>query len=111
MPQIPLVGRNRPRTRLLLFGIAAFLWLGVLLHLFPVAWMISASFKPTREIFERPFDLIPEKPTSGPYQLLLKSVVPQYGSVGLDTTVFRYPLWTYLQNSLIIAFFTVLLQI
>ena len=111
MPLIPQVGRNRPRTRLLLLGITAFLWLGVFLHLFPVAWMISASVKPTREIFERPFNLIPERPTSGPYQLILRSVQPPYGSVGLDTTVFRYPMWVYLQNSLIIALFTVLLQI
>jgi ABC-type glycerol-3-phosphate transport system permease component len=111
MPLIPQVGRSRPRTRLLLLGIAVFLWIGVLLHLFPVVWMISASFKPTREIFEQPFNLIPENPTTGPYQLLLKSVQPPFGSVGLDTTVFRYPLWVYLQNSLFIAVFVVLLQI
>jgi ABC-type glycerol-3-phosphate transport system permease component len=49
----------RPGRSCLLWGIAALLWLGVLLHLFPVAWMVSASLKPTREIFEEPFRLIP----------------------------------------------------
>src|SRR5207247_1316638 len=106
---IPEVGRRRPKARLQLNSIAAFLWLGVLLHLFPVAWMLSASFKPTPEIFNRPFNLIPEHPTGASYQLLLNSV----NTSALDTNsdVFRYPLYVYLQNSLFIAVCTVLLQI
>ncbi len=108
MPLIPKVGRKRFQTRLSLFSIGAFLWIGVLLHLFPVAWMISASLKPTTEIFEKPFNLIPEKPTTASYELLFTSV-SGFLSTGAD--VFRYPMSVYLINSLIIAGLTVLLQI
>jgi ABC-type glycerol-3-phosphate transport system permease component len=92
-----------------LTAIALFLWLGVLLHLLPVLWMLSASFKPTPEIFNRPFNLIPEHPTAASYKLLLSSVNTSALSTGTD--IFRYPLHIYLQNSLLIATLTVLLQI
>jgi len=109
MPLIPQVGRRRLRVRLALLAIAAFLWLGVLLHLFPVAWMASASLKPTREIFEQPFRLWPEEPTVASYRLLFTTVLTS--GLNIDTTVFRFPLWVYLQNSVVIAALTVLLQI
>lgn len=109
MPLIPAVGRNRRKTRLTLFAIAAFLWLGVLLHLFPVAWMVSASFKPTREIFDQPFRLIPKHPSIASYKLLTTAV--NAGAYNLDTSVFQYPLKVYFENSLILASLTVLLQI
>ena len=109
MPLIPEVGRNRPRARFQLNAIALFLSLGVLLHLLPVLWMLSASFKPTAEIFGRPFNLIPEHPTGASYQLLLSSVNTSALSTGTD--IFRYPLYVYLQNSLMLAGLTVLLQI
>jgi ABC-type glycerol-3-phosphate transport system permease component len=105
VPLIPNVGRNRPQTRLALGAIAALLWLGVLLHLFPVAWMISASLKPTREIFNQPFRLWPDEPTIASYKLLFTSVA------GAGVDVFRYPLVVYLKNSVVIAGLTVLLQI
>jgi multiple sugar transport system permease protein len=109
MPLVPRVGRQKPKTRALLFGIGAFLWTGVLLHLFPVVWMLSASLKPTPEIFEAPFRLIPKEPTTASYELLLKTVQ----STALNSTfdVFRYPLWVYLKNSLTIATLTTLLQL
>jgi len=109
MPLIPRVGRNRPKTRLLLFAIASLLWVGVLLHLFPVAWMVSASLKPTREIFDQPFRLIPKEPTTASYKLLATTVEADGASLNID--VFRYPLSVYLKNSLFIAFMTVLLQL
>lgn len=109
MPLIPQVGRKQFKTRLQLNGIAAFLWLGVLLHLFPVAWMISASLKSTPEIFDQPFRLWPEHPNTGSYQLLFNSITAT--GFTLSTDVFRYPMHVYLQNSLLIATLTVLLQI
>lgn len=109
MPLIPPVGRRRTKTRFVLLAIAAFLWLGVLLHLFPVAWMISASLKPTREIFEAPFRLWPDEPTLTSYKLLFTTIAA--AGFNLDVTVFRYPLLVYLQNSVLIAGLTVLLQI
>jgi ABC-type glycerol-3-phosphate transport system permease component len=109
MPLIPQVGRRSAKVRWTLWGIAAFLWLGVALHLFPVAWMVSASLKPTREIFEEPFRLIPKHVSTGSYGLLFTTVAPTGLSVNID--VFRYPLWVYLKNSLWIATLSTLLQI
>jgi multiple sugar transport system permease protein len=110
MPIIPRVGRNRPKARLELFSIQALLWVGVLIHLFPVAWMISASLKPTSEIFDKPWNLLPSKPTTASYNLLFTSVNPNALS-DANAAVFRYPLSVYLGNSLLIAALTVLLQI
>jgi len=84
--------------------IAGILWLGVVLHLFPVAWMISASLKPTHEIFEQPFNLVPRQPTTASYKLLSTTVTAS--GMNLNVDVFRYPLRVYLQNSLLIAFLT-----
>jgi multiple sugar transport system permease protein len=109
VPLIPIVGRRRAGAKMQLRSIAAFLWLGVALHLFPVAWMISASLKPTAEIFDRPFNLVPEHPTGASYKLLLSSINPSALSTGSD--IFRYPLYVYLENSLLIAIATVLLQV
>jgi ABC-type glycerol-3-phosphate transport system permease component len=109
VPLIPHVGRSRPKTRLLLGAITTFLGLGVLLHLLPVAWMVSASLKPTREIFEQPFQLWPQHPSTASYQLLFTTVTA--AGLNLNVDVFRYPLVVYLRNSVIIAGLTMLLQI
>ncbi len=109
MPLIPQVGRRRAKAKVMLFVIGAFLWLGVLLHLFPVAWMVSASLKPTREIFEQPFKLWPDEPTIASYRLLFTTVSAT--GLNLNVDVFRYPLAVYLKNSVIISVLTVLLQI
>jgi ABC-type glycerol-3-phosphate transport system permease component len=109
LPLIPNVGRSRPQVRRQLKIIAAFLWVGVLLHLFPVAWMLSASFKPTREIFDQPFRLLPQHPTTASYKLLFTTI--SANGMNLDTSVFRYPLRVYFQNSVILASLTVLLQL
>jgi ABC-type glycerol-3-phosphate transport system permease component len=109
MPLIPAVGRKNRRTRLLILGIGLLLWTGVLLHLFPFWWMVISSLKPTMEIFERPFQLWPSKPSLASYQLLTSTVTVTGDNINLD--VFRYPMWTYLWNSMLIAAGTVLLQI
>lgn len=109
MPLIPKVGRRQWRTRLLLISIALILWLGVLLHLFPFWWMVSASLKPTREIFERPFSLWPQSPSMASYRLLFSTIAAS--GLNLTVDVFRYPMWVYLQNSILIAAGTVMLQI
>ena len=70
MPLIPVVGRKRPGARFQMSAIAMLLWFGVLLHLFPVLWMLSASLKPTQEIFDQPFRLIPQHPSLNSYKLL-----------------------------------------
>jgi ABC-type glycerol-3-phosphate transport system permease component len=103
MPLIPKAGRRSPRTRALLAFIWCVLILGVTLHLFPVLWMVSASFKPTHEIFEDPGRLIPKEPTAASYSLLVNT--------HRTDRIFRYPMWYYIANSLIIVCSTVALQI
>jgi ABC-type glycerol-3-phosphate transport system permease component len=71
--------------------------------------MLSASLKPTREIFSEPFRLIPAHPTLASYQLLTNALTTN--AFNLDTSVFRYPFATYLFNSLAMALLTVALQI
>lgn len=109
MPLIPQIGRRKTRTRILLIAITCFLWLGVLLHLFPVLWMVSASFKPTREIFQEPFRLIPSEPTTASYNLLYSTTT--VSGLNLNIDVFRYPVYVYFVNSLIIALGVAILQV
>jgi len=109
MPLIPRVGRRHWKVRLLLLGIGAFLWLGVLLHLFPFWWMVASSLKTTREIYEQPFRLWPDTPSLASYRLLVSSVAA--GGLNLNVDVFRYPMWVYLWNSIVLSVGTVLLQI
>jgi multiple sugar transport system permease protein len=109
MPLISRVGRKNARTRLLLGFIWAVLILGVLLHLFPFWWMVASSLKPTREIFERPFDVWPREPSFASYNLLFSTIAAK--GMNLNVDIFRYPMWVYLGNSLLLAAGTVLLQI
>src|SRR5436309_10260878 len=109
MPLIPRVGRRNLRVRLMLGGIALVLSLGVLLHLFPFWWMVVSSLKPTREIFEKPFSMWPQHPSFASYRLLISTVSASGMNLSLD--VFRYPMWVYFWNSVLIAGGTVLLQI
>lgn len=109
MPLIPRVGRRGARARLMLAAIALVLCTGVLLHLFPFWWMVVSSLKPTREIFERPFAMWPEHPSFASYRLLVSTV--SAGGMNLSLDVFRYPMWVYFFNSVLIGAGTVLLQI
>jgi ABC-type glycerol-3-phosphate transport system permease component len=105
LPLIPEVARQQPKYRLILLAIAAILWLGVLIHLAPIAWMFLTSIKPTREIFQFPPTLWPEEPTLDPYRLLFRTLS------GGELTLFRYPMWRYLMNSILLAFGTVLIEV
>jgi ABC-type glycerol-3-phosphate transport system permease component len=109
MPLIPRVGRRNWRVRWLLIGIGAFLWLGVLLHLFPFWWMVASSLKSTREIFAQPFGLWPDAPSLASYRLLFSTIAAS--GLNLNVDVFRYPMWVYLWNSIVLSVGTVLLQI
>jgi ABC-type glycerol-3-phosphate transport system permease component len=71
--------------------------------------MITASLKPTREIFEAPLRLWPQQPTTASYRLLFTTVTAS--GLNLDVGVFRYPLSVYFRNSVFIAALTVLIQI
>lgn len=103
MPLIPQVGRSSFRLRSLLIFIWCVLILGVTLHLFPFVWMVCASIKPTQEVFQDPGRLIPDDPTIASYKLLV--------STHRISSVFRYPMYYYILNSMLIVGSTVALQI
>lgn len=101
MPLIPSIGRKHIRVRLLLFSITAFLWFGVIMHLFPVWYMIATSLKTTAEVFANPIGLIPEKLSFASYKLLFNTLTGTKAFAG--TALFKYPMTLYIKNSFIIA--------
>jgi len=98
---IPKVGRNKFKVRLAIWGITAFLWLGVGLHLWPVYWMFTSSLKTTEEIFTFPPTLFPKNPNFYVYKYIIK---------GLDRTA-QYPTIIYIKNSIIITTVSLAIQI
>ena len=67
----------------------------IIFSIFPVLWMISASFNPTGSLATQ--TLIPPKPGLGNYQTLLTSG--------------QFPFWTWFGNSLKISIITALLSL
>jgi len=103
VPLILEVGRRHRRTRALMLFITSVLVLGILLHLFPVWWMISTSLKPSEEVFRDPGRLWPKHPSLASYKLVFQA--------GSGDRIFKYPMRVYIVNSLLIACSTVALQI
>lgn len=102
MPLLPAVGRRRGgRTRRALYVIFAILWLGVLLHLFPVYWMLVSSFEGNIQAFSNPLSFWPH-PAYWVYTALLRGVFNQ---------LLPLPVWTYVKNSAILAGGVLLTQI
>jgi len=60
---IPQVGRKKIKFRILLGVITGTLWLGVIIHLFPVYWMVITSLKPYNELLKMPPTWFVQKPT------------------------------------------------
>jgi len=96
MPLIPEIGRSKPKLKLLIIGISAFLWLGIFIHLFPVWWTFTTSIKPVREIYKFPPTLWPKQPFWGTYLLFFK--LSQGGWEAL-----KYPIYVYFKNSAILT--------
>jgi ABC-type glycerol-3-phosphate transport system permease component len=93
LPGSKASGRRKPRSRLLrgFWTYLALLWL-VVYCLFPLAWMISTSLKPTEDTYVIPPLWIPPKPTLQSYRMILGiQNFAQYflnsGIVSLSTTV------------------------
>lgn len=70
MPLIPNVGRKKIKLRLLIVCVTGILWLGVILHLFPVYWMIITSLKPYHELLKLPPTWFVQKPTLYVWKLI-----------------------------------------
>ncbi|MBL8026335.1 MAG: carbohydrate ABC transporter permease [Fibrobacteres bacterium] len=109
MPIIPEIGRKHIRVRLLLIGITVFLWLGVVMHLFPVWWMVATSLKTTAEIYANPIGFIPQEISFASYKLLFGSLTGS--KTGMATSLFKYPMTLYVKNSLILALGVLAVQI
>jgi multiple sugar transport system permease protein len=103
MALLPVVGRRRGgRTRRTLVFIGAILWLGVLLHLFPVYWMLVHSVEGDAQNFGQPLSFWPHPAFLQVYAVLWK---------GLATALLPLPLGVYVRNSLILVFGTMVLQV
>lgn len=111
---LPEVGRNKIKVRVIILGISSVLWVGVFLHLFPVWWMVSGSFRNVYEIFKMPPDLFPRQPNLAIWKTLLQTVFGRSflavareasGRVGdyHQWGVIRYGFHIYIKNSLIIT--------
>jgi len=101
MPLIAKVGRKKWKVKFLFIGITIFLWLGVVIHLFPVWWIFSSSLKGNVEIFAFPPTFFPHTPYWGVYKLLIKGA----------SKLLPYPLWIYIKNSVILVVGVILLQV
>jgi len=104
----PKVGRQQPSVRLAWWAMAAFLWLGVLLHLFPIYLMVITSFKSSAEVLHYP-------PTWWPHGLNFDGWKLVYHLTHSNIVVQRMipggPLYVYFKNSIFIAFFTLILGV
>ncbi len=83
--------RNRFISRFILYIILIAV---TFIFLFPLIWIISTSFKTTSEIFNGLYNWIPIDPTLDNY----------------IEAVREYPLWTWMKNSIIVAFWVILLS-
>jgi ABC-type glycerol-3-phosphate transport system permease component len=100
---LPVVGRGRGgRTRRSLIVIGAILSFGLLMHLFPIYWMLVHSVEGDVQNFSHPLSFWPHPAFLQVYSILLK---------GLATQLLPLPLSVYVRNSLILAFGTLLTQI
>ena len=103
MPLIAEVGKSKLRVRFLLIGIAAFLWIGVILHLYPIWWAVNTSITPYEELFFFPPPLLPYHPTLSIWKIL-------FSGSHIGSYMF-YPIWVYFKNSVIIVGGTMILQV
>lgn len=106
MPLISEVGKRKLKVRLTLTLITIFLWIGVIIHLFPVWWMFTTSIKPYTEVYQFPPTLWPRNPTFASYKLIFWLFKGGRGRLG-----FLCPIWVYIKNSFIISGGTVIMQV
>jgi len=99
---IPEVGRKKWRVRIILIGITAFLWLGVVLHLFPFYWAMAVSVTPPDDAYKLPPNFFPSHP-----DFLVYRTIFSHGF----TLFMRSPLWVYVKNSFIMTGGIIAIQI
>jgi len=95
MALIPRVGRNKFSIRFLFITISIFLWLGIILHFFPIWWMLSTSFSSAIDSFKFPPALFPAKPTIKAYTFFFH--------LPAEVSGYLLPMSLYLKNSAIMT--------
>lgn len=103
MPLIGEIGRKNWRVRIILSGITIFLWLGIVLHLFPVWWMLISSVKSINEVYQFPPSLFPLKPTLINYRILFLGGLGGTGDTNITYFLFQHSLFTFIKNTFIIT--------
>ncbi|MBO9610630.1 MAG: carbohydrate ABC transporter permease [Paenibacillaceae bacterium] len=73
--------------------VSLLVWAGAVLMMIPLIWMISASFKPSSEVFQFPIRWIPDHPTLTGYKVLFSSK--------------RYNFLLFYWNTFVTAFMTI----
>jgi len=104
MPLISEVGRKHRRVRITFLLITGLLWLGVLIHLFPVWFSFITSIKSFWELYEMPPSLYPKAPTLYAYKV---AFVPELIPLGYHFV----PIQVYIKNSFILCGGVMALQI
>jgi len=107
MPLISEVGRRKWAPRLLIMAIATVLWLGIVLHLFPVWWMFVSSIKKEVEVMQFPPTLWPKNPNFGIYKLIWYTA----GSEAELQFMPNAPPYIFIKNSFIITGAVMAIQI
>lgn len=104
----PKVGRQQPSVRFAWWTVTAILCIGILLHLFPIYFMLSTSFKSSFEVLRYPPTWWPNDPTLAAWRLVFKLA---QGDSAIALIFPGGPLYVYFVNSIYIAAFTLLLGI
>jgi multiple sugar transport system permease protein len=104
----PQVGRQQGRVRLAWWSMTAFLCLGILLHLFPILFMLVTSFKSSREVVRYPPSWWPDDPSFAAWRLVFHLAT---GDPTLAAILPGGALYVYFVNSVFIAAFTLVLGI
>ena len=112
MSLFPRVGRKQWSLRIAWWAMAAFLAVGVLLHLFPFYYMIVMSFTSAQELISPKPVFWPKEPTTVAWQLVWTVVSRDLtGSLGEAATLLQQPLYVYFRNSMFITLMTLALSL
>jgi multiple sugar transport system permease protein len=104
----PKVGRQQPSVRIAYLAMAGFLWLGVLLHLFPIYLMVITSLKSSAEVLHYPPTWWPRELNFDGWKLVYHLT---HGDIVIKRMLPGGPLYVYFKNSVFISFFTLILGV
>ncbi len=101
----PKVGRRQFGLRMSWISLIVFLWVGVVIHLFPFYYMMALSVTPAEETLSPTPVLVPEEPTMTAWKLIYNTATDtQQGK--LETSFLRRPFAIYFRNSLFMTLTT-----